>query len=366
MRPLDRDFDNLRAAHLWSLEHADADVALRLVAALREYAFRCMHAEITGWADAAIARSRAPTSTSASRWWSRSRRTAGSSAAISRARSSSATTPSPPPSRLGVDCSGLAERALANALFYQGDSAQGIEWMERMIASARVRFTGPPRARAVHAVGRVHERRRQRQGRAARRRGRGPRRGVRLTDRARPRRSTRSGSRSSRRTRTRPRPTCNARPTSPARRATGGSRRSRSPRCSGSKPARATHARRSRGYADVIDLWYRGGDWANQWLSLRHVFGILVQLRAHLGAATLHGALDRGRRGVRAAVRGRGRRAHHRARRRAPSAARARAPSPPRSAGARHSATVRSSTSCASRSTPCRTRRVDARDDERA
>jgi hypothetical protein len=44
-------------------------------------------------------------------------------------------------------------------------------------------------------------------------------------------------------------------------------------------------------YADVIDLWYRGGDWANQWLSLRHVFGILMQLRAYLGAATLHGAL---------------------------------------------------------------------------
>jgi len=32
-------------------------------------------------------------------------------------------------------------------------------------------------------------------------------------------------------------------------------------------------------------------DWANQWLSLRHVFGILVQLRADLAAATLHGAL---------------------------------------------------------------------------
>jgi hypothetical protein len=44
-------------------------------------------------------------------------------------------------------------------------------------------------------------------------------------------------------------------------------------------------------YIDVIDLWFRGGDWANQWLSLRHVFGILVQLRADLGAATLHGAL---------------------------------------------------------------------------
>ena len=38
-------------------------------------------------------------------------------------------------------------------------------------------------------------------------------------------------------------------------------------------------------------MWFRGGDWANQWLSLRHVFGILVQLHDHRGAATLHGAL---------------------------------------------------------------------------
>jgi tetratricopeptide (TPR) repeat protein len=45
------------------------------------------------------------------------------------------------------------------------------------------------------------------------------------------------------------------------------------------------------GFADVIDLWFRGGDWANQWLSLRHVFGILVQLDDHRAAATLHGAL---------------------------------------------------------------------------
>jgi hypothetical protein len=45
-------------------------------------------------------------------------------------------------------------------------------------------------------------------------------------------------------------------------------------------------------YSDVIDLWYRGGDWANQWLSLRHVFGIFMQLRDYHGAATLHGALS--------------------------------------------------------------------------
>jgi hypothetical protein len=46
-----------------------------------------------------------------------------------------------------------------------------------------------------------------------------------------------------------------------------------------------------RGFAEVIDLWYRGGDWANQWLSMRHVLGILTDLGAHRAAAVLHGAL---------------------------------------------------------------------------
>ena len=45
------------------------------------------------------------------------------------------------------------------------------------------------------------------------------------------------------------------------------------------------------GYAEVIDTWYRGGDWANQWLSIRRVLGILVELGALEPAAVLHGAL---------------------------------------------------------------------------
>jgi hypothetical protein len=46
-----------------------------------------------------------------------------------------------------------------------------------------------------------------------------------------------------------------------------------------------------RGFAEVIEAWYRGGDWANQWLSMRHLLGILVDLGAHQAAAVLHGAL---------------------------------------------------------------------------
>lgn len=46
-------------------------------------------------------------------------------------------------------------------------------------------------------------------------------------------------------------------------------------------------------FADVISAWHRGGDWANQWLSLRHVFGICYLLRADELAVTIHGALER-------------------------------------------------------------------------
>ena len=41
----------------------------------------------------------------------------------------------------------------------------------------------------------------------------------------------------------------------------------------------------------MVDLWCRGGDWANQWLSMRHVLGVFTELGAHDAAAVLHGAL---------------------------------------------------------------------------
>jgi hypothetical protein len=47
-----------------------------------------------------------------------------------------------------------------------------------------------------------------------------------------------------------------------------------------------------RGYHNVIDTWFRGGDWANQWLSLRYVFAIFETLEHDEVAATLHGALE--------------------------------------------------------------------------
>jgi hypothetical protein len=46
-----------------------------------------------------------------------------------------------------------------------------------------------------------------------------------------------------------------------------------------------------RGYQNVIETWYRGGDWANQWLSIRHVMGILQQIGLLEDAAVVHGGL---------------------------------------------------------------------------
>ncbi len=47
------------------------------------------------------------------------------------------------------------------------------------------------------------------------------------------------------------------------------------------------------GFADVIAAWHRAGDWANQWLSLRHVLGICHLLGADELAVIIHGALAR-------------------------------------------------------------------------
>jgi hypothetical protein len=46
------------------------------------------------------------------------------------------------------------------------------------------------------------------------------------------------------------------------------------------------------GYRDVVETWFRGGEWANQWLSLRHLFGVFAALGDDEIAAVLHGALD--------------------------------------------------------------------------
>lgn len=47
-----------------------------------------------------------------------------------------------------------------------------------------------------------------------------------------------------------------------------------------------------RGYREVVETWYRGGDWANQWLSLRQLAGVLVSAGRDEEAALLFGAVS--------------------------------------------------------------------------
>ncbi len=132
---LDRDYDNLRSAHIWSLEHADVDLGLRLVVGLREYGFRCMHAEITNWAEAvsalpgAAAHPRFAVLVAVTAYGRFVRGDLEAAIELGELAVAEA-------ERLNVDCSGLAERALANARFYRGDTVGGTGWMDRMIESA--------------------------------------------------------------------------------------------------------------------------------------------------------------------------------------------------------------------------------------
>ncbi len=289
VKMLDRDFDNLRAAHLWSVERSDPDTALRLVAALREYSFRCMHAEITIWADVAIAlpeastHDRFPVAVGVAAYGRFVRGDLENAIELGERAIAAA-------DQLATDSSGLAERALANAWFYRGDTERGVEWMDRMIVSARMGSS----ARLAHAL---------------------YMRSVAFTsvgdnvsgsEFATACLAAAADSRS---------PTALAqahyaqglalKSTSPVEASAVFQRAADLARDAGNRWIQAfaltevlwleAHHGRPREalarYINVIDLWYRGGDWASQWLSLRHVFGILVQLRADLGAATLHGAL---------------------------------------------------------------------------
>jgi predicted ATPase/DNA-binding SARP family transcriptional activator len=290
---LDRDFDNLRAAHQWSIEHSEADLSFRLIAALREYSFRTMRSESVSWADDTIGLPGVATHPGlpmALAFGAYGRFVRGDlEGAIEygeRAINLAAAA--------GSDTSGLAERALANAFFYRGEAQRGTKLMEQMVDSARQGSS----ARLAHAL--------YMRSVAYTSVGDNPN-GRQLANEAIAAART-SGS-----------PTANAQAsyaiglalesTDPAEAAIHLEQAADLANQAGNRwieafaltevlwlRARQGHPRAALAeYSDVIDLWYRGGDWANQWLSLRHVFGILMQLRDYHGAATLHGALSAAR-----------------------------------------------------------------------
>ena len=168
---LSRDFDNLRAAHLTALERRDPDTALRLVAALREFAFRNLRSEITTWAEEAMAvrgaadHARYPVVCSVVAYGRFVRGDLEGALELGERALAAA-------EAMGVDGSGLPERAAGERLVLprRTEDRDGVDGAHARLG-ARRRNPGPPRPRALHEVRRLHEHRRQRPRRGRRRRG---------------------------------------------------------------------------------------------------------------------------------------------------------------------------------------------------
>jgi predicted ATPase/DNA-binding SARP family transcriptional activator len=287
---VDSDFDNFRTAFGHAVRTSNVDVALRITAALREFAFRRIRYELTAWAATSVAmpgaseHPRYPTVLAIVSYGHFVRGELSESIGVAGRAIAAA-------DELGVDTGGLAERTLVNAWFYLGGVDEAMHWADQMVASARTGST----ARLAHALymRSVAETSTGRSVQGAIMAGE-----AKATARA-------CGS-----------PTAQAQAAYALGLALEGSDPAESLRLlrDSARLARAAGNRWVEAFAHtevwwleaqngdvrtalsgsgiVIDTWHRGGDWANLRLSLRRVFGLLMQIGDHRTAAVLHGALN--------------------------------------------------------------------------
>ncbi len=284
------DFGNYRAAHLTAVRRGDADGALRLVNALREFSFRRVNYEIVSWADRSVAINAAAdhpeyaTALAVSAYGAFVR--GDRQLAIDLAEQALSFSENSELSETG-----LPERVLGNVYFYLKQYDEAFRWMDRMLLSAR---RADSSARITHGL--------YMESIAYTTTGDGIRGAV-LAGEAKAA-SDATGS-----------------PTSVAMAdfalglaleitepdealallrgasLTASEAGNRWIEAFALTEVHSLEAKRGdllvalAGYSHVVDLWFRGGDWANQWLSLRRVLGILVELEEHVAAAVLHGAL---------------------------------------------------------------------------
>ena len=287
---LDSAFDDLRIAHRWAIVNGDLDAALRLVAGAREFAFRAMRYELFTWAEATLA---AQTSNDhpltplvlAIAGYGRFARGDLGSALVLAERSIALE------QRLGLPPCGLHWRTMGNVYYYRGDSTAAAEACERMTRAARASGDA---ARLVHALYMTS---------------------VGLASAARTNESRLLAEEAVSLARRIENPTAIAsslyaraltlEALDPGRAASMLEEASQQGASVGNRWIEAfartelVSLAARRGDLDdalrlatrVIDTWYRAGDWANQWLTLRHVAGVLAQRGSYEEAAVLHGAL---------------------------------------------------------------------------
>lgn len=290
-RILDQNADNLRAAHATALRRGDTDSAMQIIASLREHAFRRIRYELVAWAEDTLVMPDAmthPLARTALAVTAYGRFVTGDmKAAIELAHQALADQHGD-----GRFETGLAERVLGNACFYLGRTQEALHWMDAMVATARRSGNDARLAHALYmrsvaetSVG-------------------NPVQGAVLAGEAR---AAADASRS---------PTACAsaayalglalEATDPTTAREHLERASRTAAEAGNRWIEAfsltevhwlqgrhgEHTTALEGFATVIDTWYRGGDWANQWLSLRRVLALFIDMGAYESAATLHGALS--------------------------------------------------------------------------
>jgi predicted ATPase/DNA-binding SARP family transcriptional activator len=288
---IDDDMEDLREAFGASLRLGELDTALELVAAVREFAFRSIRYEILDWAHTVSVVPGAeerPLYPVVLGMIGYGRYVRGEfTGAVDAARNAIAAA-----ERLGTSTGALAERVLGNALFYRGETVDGLAWMDRMVEVAQDSGDDSLLAHACYMRS-VAE--------------------ISVGDHDGARRLAAEGHHAAQR--------CGS-PTALAQAAyaTGLSCKPDDPdrtldllvtsgRLAGAVDNRWLRAfarteelnlRAQRGhfdqaltgYREVIDTWFRGGEWANQWLTLRHLFGVFAALGDDEIAAVLHGALD--------------------------------------------------------------------------
>lgn len=286
---LARDFDNFRAAHGSALRQVDTASALRLVVALREFGIRRVQYELASWADASVSlpgASEDPNvatvlAVSAYGRWVQGEMQAAMELAQRSLEAAEG----------GPSASGLAERVMCNVLFYMERSHEAFEWTDRMLASAR---QAGSQARIAHALYMKSVGETSIGG------------GIRGALFAGESKAAADAAES---------PTALAQAgyamglalenTAPEEALALLERASVGGAAAGNRWIEAfslteVHWLRARqgshmaaltGYGEVVDTWYRGGDWVNQWMSLRRVLGLLIDIGAFEAAAVLYGAL---------------------------------------------------------------------------
>ena len=287
---LELDLGNLRVALHAAVASDDHDSALRLVTAVSEWAFRRIRYEVVDWAETVVGmvggegHPLSPTALAVVAYGSFVRgeldRAIGLAEEAVELRDG-----------LGVPSCGLPERVLGNALFYRGDHAEAMAWIARLgeVAECEESDVQIAHARYMASVARTSVG--DPQG--------GRDLAVSATEAAERSGSATSGAQAAYATGLAAAAfdvdvAIGAFDAAAELAATVGNRWMKAFAMTEAMWLRAGRGETTTalvGYRQVVETWFQGGDWANQWLSLRHLAGIFAEIGRDEEAALLFGAV---------------------------------------------------------------------------